>query len=671
VSIIQAVARLYLRKGEVVVINIGERSRLLRIDKVTRQHIFFVDIDSGEERFYRHKNIRKLYSRGDLRTLEFYDASDALGKELARRCSTSFAALPQKVQEEGVRNQWAMQELQRLEAKLGSANADAISMLHQAVKDRFGTIAGLSRAQLFKKRARWLASGGKIESVTPDFANRGNADSKVDERIDEISKKLIRELYATRTHPQRNTTYLELIRLINEENKARPVESRLRIPSPGYLKRRIEQLDPYHLTALREGEDVARRKHGGFGPGERPTRPLEVVQIDHTPLDIIAIDDDFRVVIGRVYLTLAIDAFSRCILGIHVSYEPPNYHSVAKCLANAISFKDHIVELYGLENEWRCHGVPQVILVDNGTEFKSVALESLCTTLNISIHYTRKRKSHLKGVVERLFRTINRDHFQSVAGTSFSNYLQLKGYDPKKFTMARVSNIIRAMHILVVDILHQRGHRALLSTPIAVWDKYTDEFPPRMPPSQTELQVLVGREMERPVHHYGVELNHLRYRGARLPMIRNNAKFAPGKKYRVKIDPDDVRRIHVLNDDGKWILLEVDDDLKGQLAGFSVAHWKALRKFSLLEFRKSIDKVGIAVAMARFREVLTTSVKRMKKQVSRKLLKELHAGKAMADGENSFSERTQAQTKFAPADDGADDDDDLNLDDNFEVELDD
>jgi len=273
--------------------------------------------------------------------------------------------------------------------------------------------------------------------------------------------------------------------------------------------------------------------------------------------------------------------------------------------------------------------------------------------------------------VERLFRTINRDHFQAVPGSSFSNYLQLKGYDPKKFTLACVSNIIKAMYILIVDVLHQRGHRELLNRPSAVWAKYIVEFPPRMPPSQQELQVLVGREVLKPVHHYGVELNYLRYRGDGLPLIRNHSKFAPGKKYRVKIDPDDVSYVNVLNDNDDWIRLEIDEDEKEKLAGFSVAHWKALRKFTRLEFRKSINTVGIAEAMARFRSVLTTSIKRMKKQVSRKLLTELKMGKVMADGDDFREGGGQAREPSPTPYDGSVGDEDLDDDDDFEVEVDD
>src|SRR5215469_17496310 len=49
------------------------------------------------------------------------------------------------------------------------------------------------------------------------------------------------------------------------------------------------------------------------------SRPLEVVQIDHTEIDIIVVDELTRTPLpGRPWLTLAIDVFSRVVTGLHV-----------------------------------------------------------------------------------------------------------------------------------------------------------------------------------------------------------------------------------------------------------------------------------------------------------------------------------------------------------------
>ena len=62
---------------------------------------------------------------------------------------------------------------------------------------------------------------------------------------------------------------------------------------------------------------------------------LEQVQIDHTVIDLIVVDERERQPIGRPYLTVAIDGCSRCILGMVVTLDAPSAVSVGLCLAHA------------------------------------------------------------------------------------------------------------------------------------------------------------------------------------------------------------------------------------------------------------------------------------------------------------------------------------------------
>jgi transposase InsO family protein len=49
--------------------------------------------------------------------------------------------------------------------------------------------------------------------------------------------------------------------------------------------------------------------------------PLERVQIDHTRIDVVVVNEGDRLPIGRPWLTLAIDVASRVVLGFSVSLE--------------------------------------------------------------------------------------------------------------------------------------------------------------------------------------------------------------------------------------------------------------------------------------------------------------------------------------------------------------
>jgi putative transposase len=76
-------------------------------------------------------------------------------------------------------------------------------------------------------------------------------------------------------------------------------------------------------TAKREGSKKARELLGPVAISTlRPEQPMEVLQIDHTPVDVIVVDQRKRLPIGRPWLTLAIDVRTRMVAGFHVSLWP-------------------------------------------------------------------------------------------------------------------------------------------------------------------------------------------------------------------------------------------------------------------------------------------------------------------------------------------------------------
>ena len=71
--------------------------------------------------------------------------------------------------------------------------------------------------------------------------------------------------------------------------------------------------------------------------------PLDIIQIDHTKVDVILVDDETRKPIGRPFITVAIDVYSRMILVLYI-LEAPSYFSVGQCLLNAILPKDDFIK---------------------------------------------------------------------------------------------------------------------------------------------------------------------------------------------------------------------------------------------------------------------------------------------------------------------------------------
>lgn len=96
--------------------------------------------------------------------------------------------------------------------------------------------------------------------------------------------------------------------------------------------------------------------------------------MDHTPVDLIVVDDRHRLPTDRSYLTAAIDVFSRCVIGLVVTLEAPSALSVGLCLTHAALDKRDRLERLGVEAVWPMSGKPLEIYVDNAAEFRGEAL---------------------------------------------------------------------------------------------------------------------------------------------------------------------------------------------------------------------------------------------------------------------------------------------------------
>lgn len=62
---------------------------------------------------------------------------------------------------------------------------------------------------------------------------------------------------------------------------------------------------------------------------------LERVEVDHTPLDVIVINERTGLADGRPTLTLLLCRHSRMVLGFSIGFEPPSELSVMRALRHA------------------------------------------------------------------------------------------------------------------------------------------------------------------------------------------------------------------------------------------------------------------------------------------------------------------------------------------------
>jgi putative transposase len=146
----------------------------------------------------------------------------------------------------------------------------------------------------------------------------------------------------------------------------------------------------------RGNEHLGRRSHrkaavDQFAPRpgvfDSAQRPLDLVQIDHTKLDIIVVDDEQRLPIGRALITLAIDVYSRMVAGFYISLDPPGAIATGLCIAHVMLPKEAWLAKLGVDGPWPCWGLAARIHLDNAKEFHGEMLRRACEQYGIVLEY--------------------------------------------------------------------------------------------------------------------------------------------------------------------------------------------------------------------------------------------------------------------------------------------
>lgn len=310
---------------------------------------------------------------------------------------------------------------------------------------------------------RWFKKYQSTGTVTGLLSKKNGRKPKtftIESRVEKIIKEVIENLYLTK----HRTTIYEVIRAINKDCENQKLAS----PSDSTIRRRINDISEYHRLKRRMSSKQANSKYAP-SPGEYiADYPLQIVQIDHTPVDVILVDDEHRLPIGRPFITVAIDIYSRMIIGYYLSLEPPSTTSVAMCVAHAINPKDNWMLLHEVESEWPVWGFMDTIHTDNGAEFQSDTLQKACMTYEINLEYRPVKSPHFGGHIERLIGTMMKS-VHSIPGTTFSNISERAEYDSEGNACFTFSEFEQWLVTWITKVYHKRKHSTLGVSPEKKW----------------------------------------------------------------------------------------------------------------------------------------------------------------------------------------------------------
>jgi putative transposase len=274
------------------------------------------------------------------------------------------------------------------------------------------------------------------------------------------------------TPPTERTVYRMLNPLIKEQ------ERKKNIRNVGWHGDKL-----IHKT--RDGEEL------------NPTVSNQVWQADHTCLDIM-LTDEYGEPLDRPWLTKITDSYSRCIMGIHLSFDPPSSQVVALALRHAILPKQYDLE-YKLREEWGAYGIPEDMFTDGGSDFKSEHLKDIAFHLDFCLHL-RDRKEE-GGIEERGFGTINTDFLSGFYGYLGSN-IQERPEEAEKNACFRLKEFYQLLVRYIVDNYNQRvDARMGDQTRMERWELGLNETPRMV--TERELDICLMRKTRRSVYRGG------------------------------------------------------------------------------------------------------------------------------------------------------------------------
>lgn len=395
------------------------------------------------------------------------------------------------------------------------------------------------------------------------------------------------------------STYLSKQR-VRLADLVREVRMRCRsagIPAPGRkaISIRLRRKPTELVVQRREGARAARDRFAPIKRSLESSGPLALVQIDHTLVDVIVVDSITRAPLQRPWLTVAIDVFTRCVAGFHLSLDAPSATSVALCLAHAALPKEEWLSSRGISVEWPISGLMKALHLDNGKEFHSEALQRGCDQHGIELCYRPVRTPHYGGHVERLIGTLmGKVHL--LPGTTFSSVADKGAADPRKSATMTLAEVERWLGHAIAGVYHQTLHRGLSSTPLAAWKRSAAPVEDRRAVTDARQFFIDFLPLERRrVRREGVVLHNIAYWGD----VLRSAVEEPDS-FIIRYDPRDLSRIYWLGPDGIYYDLAYSDVRRPSISLWE--HKAALRKIRA-DGSKEVDEDAIFEAIESMRTI--------------------------------------------------------------------
>lgn len=430
---------------------------------------------------------------------------------------------------------------------------------------------GLSRPRYYEVRRNYNPEIGHVSLLTKKRGRKQGATTL----SPEIEKIIADQFWLYRGQGASYRTVWKGVQAVCDELKITEV------PSYETICDRMNKLSEYEKAVPVRGKDFAgdnfqlRDGFRGF------SRALEQVQMDHTVADVfISSTEEPDKTIGRPWITLAICAKTKVILGFYIAIRYPSLCSVAHALKHAVMPKDGFMKKLDLnDHEYEFYGLFDELLTDNAREFKSGNLASACALEGIKLRHRSQKQDG--GICERVLGTLNIGAVQMLPGGTASRTRKDRDYDPSKHHAMTLDEFIRYFTLSVCeyhDTIATDGKTPRERWLEAMTDKNGAPTIPRQVHNVKNFIIEVMPEKNPTLSRTGLKVNGIRYSS-------NVLRPFVGKRLRVKYDPVNLSSI-LVRIEGEWIQVPAREQTTGTLAA------RELLLKSLAKAGKRAGKLG-------------------------------------------------------------------------------
>ena len=449
-----------------------------------------------------------------------------------------------------------------------SAGPNALAAANQRLSTILAYMSGEHVAVTKRSVQNWLRSYREAEraygcgylGLLDKSAHRGNRAPRVDTASKQILSTFLHTHYAAPQAKRRSAVYA----LYREEC----IKQHISPVSQTTFYRECALFTTPEVTTVRHGKRAAYRDQSRFFYLDQTTprhgeRPFAIAHLDHTELDIVLVSSITGKPLAKPYATFLTDAYSRRLLAVHVSYEPPSYRSAMMAFRLC-------VQRYGR--------LPQEIVVDHGPEFGSVYFEALLSQCFVTKVNRPPQQPHFGSVIERIFGTTTSEFLNQLRGNTQASKVprqMTRDVDPKRLAVWTLERFAARLNEYVYQVYDVMEHPALFMSPREAYEQgmelagarshrviaYSKAFLMQTRPTTRTGKAKIYRG-------HGITINGLQYWHERM-MVSDIA----GQTVPVRFEPYDMGVAYAYID-GQW--LECIADAYAQVHGRSEKEWNLI-----------------------------------------------------------------------------------------------